>query len=65
MLGWTTSSCWLGTEGRAWRWGVEGTGTDVLRGRNRALEGSPTVDSVSKAGGGWLLEKEATGSSDR
>jgi DNA-binding IscR family transcriptional regulator len=42
----------------------EGKGTDVLRGRDGALEGSPIVDSVRGAGGGSLLETEAAGISE-
>ena len=43
------------------RWADEDAGMDVLRGRGEALEGSPAMDSVDGAGGGWVSEMEAVG----
>jgi hypothetical protein len=45
----------------AGQWADEDAGTDVLRGRGEAVEGSPTVDSVDGAGGGWVSEMEGVG----
>ena len=53
-----TTSHWSGTDGRAGWW------AGVLRGKDGALAGSPTVDSVSGGGGGWLSDMEAMGSSE-
>jgi len=43
------------------RWADEDAGTDVLRGRGEALEGSLGVDSVDGASGGCVSEMAVVG----
>ena len=46
--------------GAGW-WADEDVGTDVLRRRGETPEGSPAMDSVDGASGGWVSEMEAVG----